>query len=237
MKKRHITLFTAIAAAAAFASSAQAAVITAPTDGYTGDYRLAIVTTANYSPTQTLAALDGNVLTSITLIPELVALGTTWQVLGSSPTVDARDHTGTNPGVGAGVPIYTTDGTRVALNNSLLWGETTTTSTAHDNPIDFDDGTDVEVWGAAQGANGNLRAIKTGTNADGTKASSAFGSTNTVHSRSINRLGTTWISDGSDDSSSRKIYGISGVIQGIPEPSSMSLLALGGLALLRRRRA
>jgi hypothetical protein len=38
-------------------------------------------------------------------VPELAALGTTWNVVGSTGTVDARDNTGTNPTVSTGVPI------------------------------------------------------------------------------------------------------------------------------------
>ncbi len=47
--------------------------------------------------------------------------GTTWNVIGSTADVDARDNTGTNPSA-AGVPIFLVDGiTKVADDNADLW--------------------------------------------------------------------------------------------------------------------
>ena len=49
------------------------------------------------------------------------ALGTTWRAIASTPAVDARDNTGTNP-ASTGVPIYLLDGSTVIANsNADLW--------------------------------------------------------------------------------------------------------------------
>ena len=242
MKKRHMTLLTAFAAAAAFASTAQAAPIVAPTDGYMGPYRLAFQT--NGSTLATLAQMsDYNtfVTTEAGLITELAALGTTWTAIGSTKTqgginptpVDARDNTNTNPTVETGVPIYTTTGLRIADDNADLWDGTIA------NPIFFGDGTTT----VGQGFGG--RAY-TGTATDGTAHTSGDGrplSSGPGQNIRMARGGYTdsgWIGAASfNDTDSRglKMLAISGVINPIPEPSSMSLLALSGLALLRRRRA
>jgi len=123
MKKRNITLLTAFAAAVAFASTAQADVITAPTDGYTGPYRLMFVTTATTLSTSTDI---GTYNTFADTRGDLVLSGD-WKVLGGTATISARDNTGALATGDAGysaaidVPIYTLDGDRVFANNTELW--------------------------------------------------------------------------------------------------------------------
>ena len=57
-------------------------------------------------------------------------LGTVWTVIGSTSSVAAQDHTGTNPGLTASIPIYLSDGaTKIADNNVDLWDESI------DNPL------------------------------------------------------------------------------------------------------
>ena len=132
MKKRTITLFTAFAAAAAFASVAHADVITAPVDGYTGDYRLAFVVGRNitgYSFNLSTALLtdigiyNGHVSTQASESTELSALGATWKVIGSTSAVNARVNTGTTleDGGATDVPIYNLDGVKLFDGNADLW--------------------------------------------------------------------------------------------------------------------
>jgi hypothetical protein len=54
-------------------------------------------------------------------ILELASLNLTWTAIASTPTVDARDNTGTNPITSSGVPIYTLQGLIIADDNSDLW--------------------------------------------------------------------------------------------------------------------
>lgn len=55
-----------------------------------------------------------------TAFPELG--NATWTMMGSTLTVDARDNTGTNPTVEAGVPVFLMDGVSLlALDNTELW--------------------------------------------------------------------------------------------------------------------
>jgi hypothetical protein len=234
MKKRNITLFTAIAAAAAFASTAQAATIVTPLDGYTGDYRIAFATSSHQmaDSSRTITDFNADVTAAAGLISELAGLGSTWTAIASTPTVDARDNTGTNPS-STGVPIYTTTGLRIADDNADLWDGTI------QNVIWLDDGTT-----PVPGGFGDYQF--TGSNADGTGASSGDGrQLSTDGNLRVSRGGKVdsgWISGvsiSSADTRGGRLLGMSGVISGavVPEPSSMSLLALGGLALLRRRRA
>lgn len=54
--------------------------------------------------------------------PELAALGLEWNAVVSTPTVAARDNTGTNHEVDSdGVPVYLVNGTLLASNNVRLW--------------------------------------------------------------------------------------------------------------------
>ena len=89
-------------------------------------YRLAFVTSG------TTACDSTNITTYNTFVQGLAdaaGLGTstlgpvTWKVVGSTATVDARDNTGTNPGVnGVGEPIYRMDGAfAIATNYADLW--------------------------------------------------------------------------------------------------------------------
>jgi hypothetical protein len=235
MKKRNITLFTAFAAAIALAPAAQAAPITAPTDGYEGPYRLVFATSSHpmADASRDMDDFDADVTAAAAAVPELLALGTTWKCLGSTPTIDARDNSGTNPS-STGIPIYTTTGLRIADDNADLWDGSI------QNPIFLDDGTSP---GSPTGT-AYSDYTWTGSLTDGTGASSGDGlQLSTDGNIRVSRGGqtdSTWIngvSIGSADSRGARLYGISGVIQGIPEPSTMGLLALGGLALLRRRRA
>ena len=101
-----------------------------------------------------------------TAFPELG--GASWFMMGSTLTVDARDNTGTNPTLDAGVPVFLMDGTSLlATNNSELWRAPSAVAVVFDengtevsNPStrvftgSFNDGTGVGPGGGG-GSNGD----------------------------------------------------------------------------------
>ena len=239
MKTRNITLFTAIAAAAAFASSAQAVVLS---DGHTGDYRIIFVTLGNTLAQDTgIAFYNSFVSTEAGLAgsTETKDLATTWTAVGSTLLTSAAVNTGTT-GAGTDIHIYTpttTSGTYqlVATSYTDLWDSSIASG------IRYGDGS------LSDQANGGGDQIWTGTHTDGsTRGAGLDGSylgsgpngDDTASYMTLVRGGKTdggWITGPSDhDGQSKNMMAMSGVI---PEPSSLSLLAIGGLALLRRRRA
>jgi len=242
MKKRNITLFTAIAAAAAFASSAQAAIVLE--GGYTGPYRLAFQTTNQYDAVPTAIgtyndrvqavadATSGNAIDLSTI--------TDWKMIGSTVAANAKVNTGTTAtdGLAASgdVPIYNVNGELIAAGNAALWGATPTTPLLARIVSQTGSNTTSRMW--------------TGTQPDGTAwAGNELGATQVGQGNgfwdgtaSTSETGT-WISWGqfvngnpNPQANNYAHYALSPV-QNIPEPTSLSLLALGGLALLRRRRA
>jgi hypothetical protein len=138
-------------------------VIAVPGDGYTGQYRIAFVTTGTRdATTNVIADYNAFVTAAAAGVTELNVLGATWTCLGSTETIDAKVNTGTlliaDPGYDSAndVPIYTTTGQRIADNNADLWDGTI------QNPIFFDNGTVAGVAGGAQ------EQAWTGTQSDGT---------------------------------------------------------------------
>jgi len=79
-------------------STAHAVIITTPTDLAPGDeYRLAFVTTSTRdASSNNIDDYNQFVTTAANTQAELVALGVTWTAIASTPTVDARDNTGTD---------------------------------------------------------------------------------------------------------------------------------------------
>ena len=77
---------------------ASAQIVTIPNGLNPGDqYRLAFVTNGTTLATSTdIAAYNTFVTAEANTQPELVTLGATWAAIGSTPTDDARDNTGTN---------------------------------------------------------------------------------------------------------------------------------------------
>ena len=148
-----------------------------------------------------------------------------WSIIGSTTYEDARDHTGTNPNVSAGVPIYLVDfATKVADDNADLWDGDV------DNIINIDE-------------NGNTFSHwpHTGTYLDGTAADpstepSHGGPMDTASIAQGNGGATTeWVWrtwTARPPSEALPVYGISDII---PEPATMCLLGLGGLLLRRKR--
>ncbi len=138
----------------ALAPTAQAAPIVIPGDGYTGPYRIAFVTNGTRNAeSPTIDDYNSFVTTAAGLITELDDLNATWKVIGSTAAVSARANTGTYTLAldGAGlydsasdVPIYTTNGLRMADNNADLWDGSIAT------PVFFGDGTVAGVEGGAQ---------------------------------------------------------------------------------------
>jgi hypothetical protein len=170
--KRLITLFAIAGMVLALAPAAQAEVI--PPIGYDGPYRLAFVTTsiadATFGGATSTNIADYNtfVTTAANLVPDLVALGTTWKCIGSTLTVDAKVNTGTyittdgSYNAATDVPIYTTTGLRIATGNADLWDGSI------ENPISFDDGTPIPVY--VDHTTPGTPETWTGTNNDGSSA-------------------------------------------------------------------
>src|SRR5690349_5670387 len=85
-----------------------AAPVTVPTSLNPGDqYRLAFVTSTTTDATSTSTFYYNTFVTNVAnSVPELAALGTDWTVIGSTPGIDARTNTDTDPSNSTGFPIY-----------------------------------------------------------------------------------------------------------------------------------
>ncbi len=154
--------------------------------------------------------------------------GVIWKIIGSTAEVDARDNTATNPTVdGSGVAIFLLDGSTVVANDyEDLWDGDI------QNPIGITElGTAWTHWPF------------TGTYKDGTAAPGhpssfgALGDAGDVHQGQAG-VTTNWIWrqwTGDPGATELPMYAMSEPLSIVPEPATISLLALGGLALLRRR--
>jgi len=178
--------------------------------GFSGDYRLAFVTsTTRNAVSSTIGDYDTHVTNAANAVTELAALSTTWSVIGSTATVDARDHTGTNPS-STGVPIYGLDGLKIADNNADLWDQSI------DKILEITD----------QGLVNALAIVYTGTDRDGTKevgfelGCSLCGTGQEIAAYGAsNRADLGWIKETtiSGMNTPRPFYAISGVLNIVSE--------------------
>jgi len=227
--ERKMKFLVVVVALAAFAGSAFAQ----PQE----PYRLAFVTMPAYQANETNIAVYNQWMqeeadfAGIGMGSGLGDGDTSWFVLGSTAEVDARDNTGTNPLTdGVGVPVYLVDGTTlIANNNADLWdGEI-----AHAIDQLANGGAPAHLW-AWSGTYSDGTAVTPEQSYGGPLGSPVNGE---VSQGSGNNPTGGWIylqfylSDNPD--TALPMYAISEII---PEPATMSLLAIGGLTLFRRRR-
>jgi len=211
-----------------------AAPITVPTGLNPGDqYRLAFVAEGIDIPrrdaTSTdIADYDAYVQAVANAQPGLASI--TWQVIGSTATVSAVDHTSTNPN-DSGVPVYLLNDTLLANNYADLWDGTIVNALSI-----FEDGLPFSCPGGPCQASPN---VFTGTNADGTVfPGSPLGGLTTVRGGVWTNTGSIWISQGEYlPTQSGAFYAISEVLTvPVPEPGTALLVASGLLGLVARLR-
>ncbi len=224
MRRNHVMGWLLGLSVSLVGTTAWSALVVEPSDLTVGQsYRLVFVTGGMMNPTSDLIAdYDQFVPTQAALSAELTALGATWQVIGSTPTINAKAHTATDPSLATGVPVYNLAGQRVADDYIDLWDGTLGA------PINID-----------QYGQSTTNRVFTGTASDGTPA--------TGHELGANgfrvRYGRAHLSTGGwtnidwlGTGVALPYYGISQELTMVPEPMTLALLGLGGLALLSRRR-
>lgn len=146
----------------------------------------------------------------------LLALGTGWSVIGSTPFVDARTATGTDPNVHASRPIYNLAGERIANDYADLWDGQLA------NAIDVDQ----------HGNTWSGRSVFTGTAANGVGiANRQLSGPNgfRVQFGWNDATSASWINanDWSGTLAARQFYAISNDLIVVPEPGSLVLVAAG----------
>lgn len=109
-----------------FLGDAHADITTVPPGLQPGDqYRLVFITKDKIfqAESSSIDAYDSWVTAQANTSPDLVALGTTWRVIGSTSSVSAKFHTDTDdsPAGLNGVPIYRLDGAMIASSYDDLW--------------------------------------------------------------------------------------------------------------------
>ncbi|NCQ94899.1 MAG: PEP-CTERM sorting domain-containing protein [Microcystis wesenbergii Mw_QC_S_20081001_S30D] len=237
MKIKQLCFVSGVALATlATAGAAQAALVVVPPGLNPGDqFRLVFVTSGTRDATSSnindYNTFVTNQVTGSALATELTNagfnLGTiTWKAIGSTPTVAARDNTGTNPS-STGVPIYLIDGNRVANNNGDLWDGSIQTAI---NRTQSDTVLSTRVW--------------TGTDTSGVPAFCSFGS-GCGATGDAGSTGLGWIfsnpSVDADDDGVRPLYSLYAMSSLLTVPQSVSVpestvpvvgfITLGGLML------
>ena len=208
-------------------------------------YRLVFVTST------TTAATSSDISTYNTFVNTVADNSTTystlgdvnWFVVGSTATVDARDNTGTNPTISVGVPILRMDGSFAIANNYAdLWNGI---NNSHVTGQDY-----LTVHLDENGVVTTDDRVRTGSGGDGTAALDGRvlgGSGEATPKVQTGRNyapdfygglgGDGWMQDWSElATDAGRVYAMSETLTVIPEPSSITLLGLAGLALLGRRR-
>jgi hypothetical protein len=228
MSMKRLTYLALLIAHTLAATEATAAPITVPSGLSAGDtYRLAFVTSTTRDAASTNIN-DYNAFVSGVAagVPELAALGTTWKAIGSTASVDARDNTGTNPLVSSGVPVYTLGDALVADGNVTLWQ-----LPVHN--VDRDErGNESPEFGD--------NFVFTGTGLDGTVAAGAFrvalGDSFTAFGATWGDDASTWMYYAATRDVQHYLYGMSGILTVVPEPSTFALAAIGAVALMIARK-
>lgn len=209
-------------------STASAVIVTVPPGLNPGDtYRLVFVTDAMTDATSyDIAAYNTFVTSQANTAPELVALATSWTIIGSTSGIHAILNTQTSS---TGVPIFGLNGTKVV-----------------DNYVDLWDGTlDSGIYYSQSGVPLINEDVWTGTNVAGYEADTGGRVFATPHPR-VGRTGATdftWViytgydpGAGPADETPHRAYGLSGTLVVTPEPGSAVLFATGFLALVLSRR-
>ncbi|MBN2294721.1 MAG: PEP-CTERM sorting domain-containing protein [Pirellulales bacterium] len=219
---RLIALLLAITAFIVIPIAASAdPVITIPTDLNPGDtYRLVFVTsTTRNALSSNIADYNAFVAGVASGVPKLAALGTTWTAIASTSTVDARDNTDTNPS-SAGVPIYRLDDTRIANDNGDLW----------------DGGLLASLSITEAGTPSSSNNAWTGSGSDGVAGASSYLGTLSLFYADLGApiaVNSHWIDASSAfPSGSYPLYGMSGVLTVVPEPSTLFLVCIGATAVV-----
>ena len=219
-----------VAALMSVTGSARAVPITVPAGLSPGDsYRLVFVgtTLAGSSTNAPISVFDNIVTVDALGQPELSALGTTWQVLGSTGVANAREHTNTDftNVTDPDVPIYNLQGARVATGNADFWDATL------ENAILFTRDGSLNM--------STFSGVFTGTDEFGLAIPVQHLSTGGLTMAGLS-TGTnfTWMRATAFAGSAFPLYGISGVLTVVPLPAAAWLFisAIGGLGFIARRR-
>lgn len=211
-------------------TGSHAAPITVPTGLDPGDqYRLAFLTLGLRDATSSDIA-DYDAFVNAQASMESALDGIAWQVIGSTASVSARDHTNTDPGSDQGVPIYLLDDTLLASDYADLWdGSIATRLQVHQNGSVFICPGSCEIPVSST-------YVHTGSTAAGEidVGLSLGAASGIVRDGSWQHSDGRWASYVEESSSNpHKFYAISEVLTvSLPEPGTAALLALGVAALL-----
>lgn len=205
-----------------------AEIIIPPPDLSPGDqYRLLFMTSGMRDATSTeIEDYNAFVQQYADASPELAALAVNWQAVVSTPTVAARDNTGTNPEIfGEGYPIYRVDGELVDQSYAALWNNEMTgllNITEFGEPFPFDPRSNgVETWSGSL-IDGRISPDALGTENPGTGNATIGGS-------------LAWTNSVAPAETSYHIIGMSDLLAiPVPEPTFHTSWLL--LLTIRRRR-
>ena len=182
-------------------------------------YRLVFVTSGTRNATSSnISDYDSFVTTQANLNSILQALGTTWQAIGSTASVNAFNHIGGT----FTIPIYNLNGQLVATGSNDLWDGSLGAAIQYD-----------------QAGNALNTSVWTGTLANGQSGSpNVLGSTTPIFGVSSNPTGSWTNATVGLGTSPMSLYAISATLtvpQAVPEPDTTGFLALSLLAIWWRR--